>query len=260
MLEHLSKIIHILIEFIFTLVKVFRQGHCWHGRQDHLSPLDSACPLSLLCGDHRLRRKRETGAVDCYQNVNGTHWSVSLKLEMTLIVQVTTKEQWKCLEDGELSFISARMASLQFRIGQFCTTSNLHANIELLAELQNCHPGSVECSKNVEDCSEGGETGRGYGGSMTFKANGMVSTDTSSYPKVQTIFWRNRWRPWERVGTAGSCAGGSFKIIKIYSRLLLNISCDDLCSCGSWFLFITFSTSIYHNPYIGLKCCGKCWL
>ena len=37
--------------------------------------------------------------------------------------------------------------------------------------------GSAECSKNVEDCSEGGATGRGYGGKMTFQANGMVGTD-----------------------------------------------------------------------------------
>jgi len=35
--------------------------------------------------------------------------------------------------------------------------------------------GSAECSKNVEDCSEGGPTGRGYGGTMTFQANGMIT-------------------------------------------------------------------------------------
>ena len=37
--------------------------------------------------------------------------------------------------------------------------------------------GSAECSKNVEDCSEGGTTGRGFGGKTTFQANGMVSPD-----------------------------------------------------------------------------------
>merc|ERR1719228_2091659 len=35
--------------------------------------------------------------------------------------------------------------------------------------------GSAECSKNVEDCSEGEATGRGYGGTMTFQANGMIT-------------------------------------------------------------------------------------
>ena len=130
-----------------------------------------------------------------------------MKLEMTLIVQVTTKEQWKCLEDGELSFISARMASLQFRIGQFCTTSNLHANIELLAELQNCHPGSVECNKNVEDCSEGGETGRGYGGSMTFKANGMVSIDTYMYKDKDKAFMERDQTPKSKLYFDGTDDG-----------------------------------------------------
>jgi len=43
-------------------------------------------------------------------------------------------------------------------------------------EQWNCpEDGSAECSKNVEDCSEGGATGRGYGGKMTFQANGMVT-------------------------------------------------------------------------------------
>ena len=34
--------------------------------------------------------------------------------------------------------------------------------------------GSAECSKNVEDCSEGEKTGRAFGGSTTFQAGGMV--------------------------------------------------------------------------------------
>ena len=30
----------------------------------------------------------------------------------------------------------------------------------------------------MEDCSEGGAEGRGYGGTMTFQANGMVGADS----------------------------------------------------------------------------------
>ena len=35
--------------------------------------------------------------------------------------------------------------------------------------------GSAECSKNVEDCSEGEQTGRAFGGTTTFQAGGMVT-------------------------------------------------------------------------------------
>ena len=34
--------------------------------------------------------------------------------------------------------------------------------------------GSAECSKNVEDCSDGEKTGRAFGGTTTFQAGGMV--------------------------------------------------------------------------------------
>lgn len=34
--------------------------------------------------------------------------------------------------------------------------------------------GSAECSKNVEDCSEGEQSGRAFGGTTTFQAGGMV--------------------------------------------------------------------------------------
>merc|ERR1711872_1129693 len=35
--------------------------------------------------------------------------------------------------------------------------------------------GSAECSKNVEDCSEGEKTGRAFGGTTTFQAGGMIT-------------------------------------------------------------------------------------
>ena len=34
--------------------------------------------------------------------------------------------------------------------------------------------GSAECSKNVEDCSEGAQSGRAFRGTTTFPAGGMV--------------------------------------------------------------------------------------
>jgi len=35
--------------------------------------------------------------------------------------------------------------------------------------------GSAECSKNVEDCSEGEQSGRAFGGTTTFQAGGMIT-------------------------------------------------------------------------------------
>ena len=42
----------------------------------------------------------------------------------------------------------------------------------------------------MEDCSEGGATGRGYGGTMTFQANGMVGIDKEKkkYKKRLRLF------------------------------------------------------------------------
>merc|ERR1712012_1190697 len=48
--------------------------------------------------------------------------------------------------------------------------------------------GSAECSKNVEDCSEGEQTGRAFGGTTTFQAGGMITAKGE-------------------VGIVGRCAG-----------------------------------------------------
>ena len=58
-------------------------------------------------------------------------------------------------------------------------------------------PGSAECSKNVEDCSEGGATGRGYGGTMTFQANGMVGIDMCLIRSCRRKY--SRINVWENI-------------------------------------------------------------